>query len=282
MYPTFRKIKSGFFLFFLAMGKSCLLWCENWKRLHFHPWRGISSPQLSLTGFYSIPFLHIQILLSWFCTKITAVSCPQNGLFIFLLFIFSLFLLHSWAQEKGMGWEECNEKEGEERSVSVWGDAVSSWEAVPVMDITIVVTWAIKKEGNTAERMSFHSCEGLLMTPPHVPPPPHSFPHLCHSPHEEHSRNPCANWHKGLPTTGALQAWGGQKQAKATLTPAAGTFILLTFCCCMVIILFNNRIFGKGASIAAEKKKKVFMNNGTFQIHLVSETFFSFLLQPII
>ena len=39
-----------------------------------------------------------------------------------------------------MGWEECNEKEGEERSVSVWGDAVSSWEAVPVMDITMVVT----------------------------------------------------------------------------------------------------------------------------------------------
>jgi hypothetical protein len=29
-------------------------------------------------------------------------------------------------------------------------------------------------------------------------------------------------------------------------------------------------------------EKKLFMNNGTFQIHLVSETFFSFSPQPII
>lgn len=29
--------------------------------------------------------------------------------------------------------------------------------------------------------------------------------------------------------------------------------------------------------VQMQKKKKVFMNNGTFQIHLVSETFFSFL-----
>lgn len=34
---------------------------------------------------------------------------------------------------------------------------------------------------------------------------------------------------------------------------------------------------GMGTSTNAKKKKKVFMNNGTFQIHLVSETFFSFL-----
>lgn len=176
------------------------------EEIIFPPMDRFSSPELSLNGFHIISSLHIQVLLSWFCTKITAFSCPQSGLFVFLLLFiyFSLFLLHSWAQEKEMGWEECDEKEGEERSVSTWGDAVSSWEAVPVMDITMVVTWAIRKEGNTAERMSFHSCEGLLMTPPHVPPSPHSFLHSCHSPREEHSRSPCAYWHKGL--HGALQA----------------------------------------------------------------------------
>lgn len=64
----------------------------------------------------------------------------MDSLFFFFYLFFSLFLLHLWAQEKEIGWEECDEKEGEERSVSAWGDAVSSWEAVPVMDITMVVT----------------------------------------------------------------------------------------------------------------------------------------------
>lgn len=135
--------------------------------------------------------------------------------------------------------------------------------------------------------MSFHSCEGLLITSPHIPTPLPSFPHRCHSLWEETSKSLCRYWHK--PAAPDLGAWaqGALPRPKCRPsppcpTPAARTFILLTFCFCMVIIPFNNRIFGKGTSIAAEKKKKVFMNNGTFQIHLVSETFFSFLLQPII
>lgn len=40
---------------------------------------------------------------------------------------------------KGMGWDERDEKEGEEASMCAWGDDVSSREAVPVRAITMVV-----------------------------------------------------------------------------------------------------------------------------------------------
>ena len=135
--------------------------------------------------------------------------------------------------------------------------------------------------------MSFQSCEGLLITSPHISTPPSPFPHHCHSPWKETSKSPCRNWHKPATRTPSAADTGGLpsptcRQRPPIHPPAARTFILITFCFCTVIILFNNRVFGKGTSIAAEKKKRVFMNNGTFQIHLVSETFFSFLLQPII
>lgn len=39
---------------------------------------------------------------------------------------------------KSMGWDEWDEKEGEEMSVCAWGDDASSGEAVPVRDITMV------------------------------------------------------------------------------------------------------------------------------------------------
>lgn len=50
---------------------------------------------------------------------------------------------------KGMRWEEWGDMEGEEESACVWGDVVSSGEAVPVRKITMVVICVIKKEGNT-------------------------------------------------------------------------------------------------------------------------------------
>lgn len=216
----------------------------------------------------------------------------KKGILFHYYFLSFLFLLQLWVQlgkegvGKGTRWEEWDGMEGEEGSVCAWGDVVSSREAVPVREITMVVICAIKKEGNTAEGMSLHSCEGLLITPPPRKPTPPS-PVLLSTAGEQQS--PCRNRHKAAvpnpATVGTGAAWA-KTQTRGTChpLPAARTFILLTFCFCMVIILFNNRIFGKGTSIAAEKKKKkkVFMNNGTFQIHLVSETFFSFLLQPII
>lgn len=48
--------------------------------------------------------------------------------------------------------------------------------------------------------------------------------------------------------------------------------------------IFCGRKFGNGEKYSCKKKKKVFMNNGTLQIHLVPRHFFflSFSLQPII
>lgn len=153
----------------------------------------------------------------------------------------------------GVGWNG-----GRGRECLCVGDVVSSREAVPVREITMVVICAIKKEGNTAEGMSLHSCEGLLITPPPRKPTPPS-PVLLSTAGEQQS--PCRNRHKAAvpnpATVGTGAAWA-KTQTRGTChpLPAARTFILLTFCFCMVIILFNNRIFGKGTSIAAEKKKK--------------------------
>ena len=41
---------------------------------------------------------------------------------------------------KGMGWAEWDKNEGEEESVWAWGDTVASREAVPIGEITMVIS----------------------------------------------------------------------------------------------------------------------------------------------
>lgn len=131
---------------------------------------------------------------------------------------------------RGTRWEEWDETEGEEGSVCAWGDVVSSGEAIPVREITMVVICVIKKEGNTAEGMSLHSCEGLLITSPHKPTPPLTSAAL-------HGRRTAKSLQKLAqsscpqpPTAGTGAAWAKMHtQDTCHPLPAARTFILLTF-----------------------------------------------------
>lgn len=79
------------------------------------------------------------------------------------------------------------------------------------------------------------------------------------------------------------RCWGGRLSSrKADKEGWLFFFLLSVFTPSSAI--FCGRKFGNGEKYSCKKKKKVFMNNGTLQIHLVPRHFFflSFSLQPII
>lgn len=249
MCPLFHTNKSWIVFFIIPVRKrhfqeACCGAREGGIALH-PPWR-FSCLELNLGRFFSVPFLHIEVLFSvptWYYMKRslpfpvhTHISTKKNRHLFHYYFLFFSFPASAVGPAgegvgKGTRWEEWDEMEGEERSVCVWGGHGVLQEAVPVREITMVVICAIKKEGNTAEGMSLHSCEGLLITSPPYKPTPAS-PVLLSTGGEQ--KSPCRNWHRAAapnPATVGTGAARAKMQTRDTChpLPAARTFIILTF-----------------------------------------------------